>query len=81
VISGVVRTLMGAVGWLVLKLLRAYKLLVSPLLGQRCRFYPSCSEYAAGCIEKHGLGRGLILAVKRIIRCNPFNPGGVDPVP
>lgn len=66
---------------LVLSLLRLYRLLVSPLLGQRCRFHPSCSEYASGCIHKHGLLRGGYLAVRRILRCHPFNPGGVDPVP
>lgn len=67
--------------WLVLSLLRLYQLLISPLLGQRCRFHPSCSEYASGCIHKHGLLRGGYLAVRRILRCHPFNPGGVDPVP
>ena len=67
--------------WLALSLLRLYQLLISPLLGQRCRFYPSCSEYASGCIHKHGLLRGGYLAVRRILRCHPFNPGGVDPVP
>jgi len=66
---------------LVLLLLRLYRLLISPFLGQRCRFYPSCSEYASGCIQKHGLLRGGYLAVRRILRCHPFNPGGVDPVP
>ncbi len=73
--------LLGAVGWLLVSLLRAYKIMVSPLLGQHCRFYPSCSEYAIGCIRKHGLWRGCLLAVKRVVRCNPYNPGGVDPVP
>jgi len=70
-----------AARWLVLSLLKLYRLLVSPLLGQRCRFHPSCSEYASGCIHKHGLLRGSYLAARRIMRCHPFNPGGVDPVP
>jgi putative membrane protein insertion efficiency factor len=70
-----------AARWLVLSLLRLYRLLISPLLGQRCRFHPSCSEYASGCIHKHGLLRGGYLAVRRVLRCHPFNPGGVDPVP
>lgn len=70
-----------AAKWLVLSLLRLYRWLISPLLGQRCRFHPSCSEYASGCIHKHGLLRGGYLAVRRLLRCHPFNPGGVDPVP
>jgi hypothetical protein len=61
--------------------LRAYKKLISPLLPPACRFYPSCSEYAAAAIAKHGLIRGGILAAKRLARCNPLNPGGYDPVP
>jgi putative membrane protein insertion efficiency factor len=79
--GGVAKWLRGAVRWLVLSLLKIYKISISPLLGQRCRFHPSCSEYASGCIRKHGLWRGCILSMKRIIRCHPFHPGGVDPVP
>lgn len=63
------------------KAIRGYQLLISPYLGQRCRFWPSCSEYASEAIERHGLARGSGLALKRILRCHPFNPGGVDPVP
>ncbi len=59
----------------------AYQQLVSPLLGPRCRFYPSCSQYAKEAVLKHGLARGVFLAVRRIVRCNPWNPGGVDFVP
>jgi len=59
----------------------AYQMLVSPLLGPRCRFYPSCSQYAKAAVLKHGLLRGIPLAVRRIVRCNPWNPGGVDFVP
>jgi putative membrane protein insertion efficiency factor len=58
-----------------------YQALVSPFLGPRCRFYPSCSQYAKGAVLKHGLLRGMSLAVRRIVRCNPWNPGGVDFVP
>ncbi|MGB9442272.1 MAG: membrane protein insertion efficiency factor YidD [Desulfobacterales bacterium] len=62
-------------------LIRAYQYTLSPLLGPSCRFYPSCSEYARQAIKRHGLPNGLLLAVKRILRCHPFHPGGVDPVP
>lgn len=65
----------------VVLLLRIYKLAISPLLPPACRFYPSCSQYAAEAVEKHGSVLGGILAAKRIARCHPFNPGGVDPVP
>jgi uncharacterized protein len=62
-------------------LLRLYKHVISPLLPPACRFYPSCSQYAAQAIEKHGVLRGSILAAKRLARCHPLNPGGVDLVP
>ncbi len=64
-----------------LLLLRAYKRLISPLLPPACRFYPTCSEYAAQAIAKHGLARGGILAAKRLVKCNPLHPGGFDPGP
>lgn len=59
----------------------AYQLLISPFLGNNCRFYPSCSQYAKEAVLKHGVLRGVMLAVRRIVRCNPWNPGGVDTVP
>nr|WP_093288965.1 membrane protein insertion efficiency factor YidD [Solimonas aquatica] len=62
-------------------LIRCYQLLLSPLLGPRCRFYPSCSHYAAEAIVVHGLLRGSALALRRLSRCHPLNPGGYDPVP
>ena len=62
-------------------LIRAYQLALSPLLGPRCRFYPSCSHYALEAIESHGALRGSWMSAKRICRCHPFNPGGFDPVP
>ena len=62
-------------------LIRAYQLTLSPFLGPACRFYPSCSEYAYQAVMRHGPLKGLLLAVKRILRCHPFHPGGVDPVP
>ena len=62
-------------------LVRAYRLIVSPLVGPCCRYDPSCSAYAAEAIEKHGAGRGAWLAMRRVLRCHPFHKGGLDPVP
>jgi len=61
--------------------IRVYQLTLSPLLGNRCRFYPSCSHYAAQAIEQYGALRGTWLAARRLARCHPFHPGGFDPVP
>lgn len=61
--------------------IRAYQIVVSPLLGPHCRFAPSCSEYAREAIERHGVARGLRLAAARVARCHPFHDGGFDPVP
>ena len=61
--------------------IRFYQRWISPLLGQRCRFAPSCSHYAAGALQAHGARRGSWLALRRIARCHPWNPGGHDPVP
>ena len=60
---------------------RAYQLTLRPLMGDACRFAPSCSCYAREALATHGAVRGSALAVKRILRCHPFNPGGYDPVP
>jgi putative membrane protein insertion efficiency factor len=62
-------------------LIRGYQLAISPLLGPRCRFYPSCSHYAIEAIETHGTLRGVWLTIKRISRCHPWHEGGFDPVP
>lgn len=61
--------------------LRAYQLILSPLVGPACRFAPSCSEYAREALLVHGPVRGSALAARRITRCHPWNPGGHDPVP
>lgn len=62
-------------------LLRAYQLVLSPMLGQNCRFYPSCSHYAIEALRSHGAARGSILSLRRVCRCHPWNEGGLDPVP
>ena len=61
--------------------LRSYQLLLSPLMGQKCRFYPTCSNYAIEALRVHGAARGSLLAARRVCRCHPWNPGGVDFVP
>ena len=64
-----------------LVLLRGYKYFISPLLGERCRFYPSCADYTAEALRKYGVFKGLLLSIRRICRCNPLCSGGIDPVP
>lgn len=66
---------------LALFLLRVYKRFISPALPPSCRFTPTCSEYAYEAIERYGFLKGAWMGLKRIVRCNPFNPGGYDPVP
>ncbi|MCM2130700.1 membrane protein insertion efficiency factor YidD [Larsenimonas rhizosphaerae] len=61
--------------------IRAYQYVISPLLGPRCRFWPTCSSYALEAISRHGPWRGGWLAIKRLGKCHPFHQGGVDPVP
>jgi putative membrane protein insertion efficiency factor len=61
--------------------IRAYQLCISPWLGSRCRFYPSCSHYAFDAVREHGSLRGSWLALSRLLRCHPFHRGGYDPVP
>jgi len=64
----------------VISILRFYKKFISPALPDSCRFYPTCSEYAVAAVEKYGILKGSIKSIYRIIRCNPFNKGGYDPV-
>lgn len=67
--------------FLALLLIRFYQYVVSPLLGPRCRFVPSCSHYTVEAITKYGVLKGCYLGIRRILRCNPLSPGGYDPVP
>lgn len=71
----------GPVATLLIFLVRAYRRFLSPLLGQQCRFQPSCSAYGLEALQVHGAARGTWLTARRIARCHPFNPGGYDPVP
>jgi len=64
----------------VLALLAAYKLWISPLLPSACRYHPTCSEYMAEAVRRHGAGRGLWMGLKRLARCHPLATGGLDPV-
>ncbi|MDE2117407.1 MAG: membrane protein insertion efficiency factor YidD [Betaproteobacteria bacterium] len=66
---------------LLIRLIGAYQYLISPLMSPTCRFTPTCSHYACEAIARHGVGRGGWLSIKRVMRCNPWNPGGYDPTP
>jgi len=71
---------MSALRAIVLAPIRVYQRILSPVLGSRCKYYPSCSEYAAQAISRFGILRGLVLAGWRLLRCNPWSHGGFDPV-
>ena len=71
----------AAVQRILILAVKTYRLLLSPFLGNNCRYYPTCSEYAVIAIDRHGTVRGSWLAVKRIGRCHPWHSGGIDPVP
>lgn len=72
---------MSPLAWLLALPIRFYKRFISPLLPPACRFHPSCSSYALEALHKHGALRGVRLTVWRLLRCQPFHPGGFDPVP
>ena len=66
--------------WLFVQIIKLYKLFLSPLFGYSCRFYPTCSDYAAEAISANGIVKGSLKAFFRVLRCNPFSSGGYDPV-
>lgn len=67
--------------WIMVALIKLYQWTLSPMLGQRCRFYPTCSQYAIEVIQKHGAWRGAFYTIRRLAKCHPWHEGGHDPVP
>lgn len=82
---GIVSSIVGVIhawpGWLALGVIRFYQRCISPFTPPACRFWPTCSNYAAVAVQQHGFWRGSWLAVRRLLKCHPFHPGGYDPVP
>ena len=74
-------TLGWVLTWVLIGLVRGYRLVISPVLPPTCRYHPSCSAYALQALQVHGALKGVALAVWRLVRCNPFSGGGYDPVP
>lgn len=72
---------MNILAGLLIKLIQAYQLMLSPLFGQQCRFYPTCSQYAIEVIDKHGAVIGSYYTIRRLLRCHPWHAGGHDPIP
>lgn len=72
---------MNIVARLLVGVVKAYQLILSPMLGQQCRFYPTCSQYAIEAIRKHGAFLGAYFTVRRLLRCHPWHAGGHDPIP
>lgn len=72
---------MATVSNLLITLIKSYQYLLSPFLGQQCRFAPTCSQYAIEVIQKHGAFKGLYYTIRRLLRCHPWHAGGHDPIP
>lgn len=73
--------MMNILAGLLIKLIQAYQIMLSPLFGQQCRFYPTCSQYAIEVINKHGAFLGTYYTIRRLMRCHPWHAGGHDPIP
>ncbi|HSI42964.1 MAG TPA: membrane protein insertion efficiency factor YidD [Methylotenera sp.] len=73
--------MMNILAGLLIKLIQAYQIMLSPLFGQQCRFYPTCSQYAIEVINKHGAFFGTYYTIRRLMRCHPWHAGGHDPIP
>ena len=71
---------MNIITQILIKLIKLYKLLISPLIGHSCRYLPTCSDYSMEALKTYGLLKGLLLSLKRILSCNPWSSGGFDPV-
>ena len=71
---------MNIITQILIKLIKIYKLLISPLTGHSCRYLPTCSDYCMDALKTYGLLKGLLLSLKRILSCNPWSTGGIDPV-
>lgn len=67
--------------FLIIGIIKLYQIVISPILGKNCRFYPTCSTYMIDAIKKYGIIKGGVLGIKRVSKCHPFNAGGYDPVP
>jgi putative membrane protein insertion efficiency factor len=80
-VNGIATVASGLAVALIVVAIRAYQFAISPFLGPTCRFAPSCSDYFITAVRSHGAFRGSWLAVRRLLRCHPFHPGGLDPVP
>lgn len=80
-VNRVIRIVFKPLEWLMLGLIKLYQVAISPLLGPKCKFYPSCSTYGYEAISTHGPFKGLVLTVYRVGRCHPWQLGGIDPVP
>ena len=63
-----------------IQIIKGYKFLISPLLGNNCRYFPNCSDYSIEALRTHGFFKGLFMTIKRVLSCHPFKEGGIDPV-
>ncbi|MFT6834172.1 MAG: putative membrane protein insertion efficiency factor [Francisellaceae bacterium] len=81
IIKSIYQTIQKIISIFLIFLIKIYQYLISPLIGPRCRFHPTCSNYAIESIKSHGIAVGIWLSIKRLLKCQPYHPGGYDPVP